>query len=247
MHPQILIMGHGHLASFITHEFNHKRYDFELMATYRNPEKIACLKLAGIHFFKYDSLVNKIEPQLYEANIRWVIWNFPPINNYSQILRQFNQLQHENSNWIFISSTGIYRADNKNRDTLIDCENFLTNIKRKVTILRPAGLIDHLRHPIFTLCKIGNVKAALSPVNLVHTSDVAKAIWHVINNNLTNQQYDLVADQHPSKRDYYSFMAKKLSLNLPQFNDENSSQQVISNQKFKQTGFNFKDIFILDS
>jgi hypothetical protein len=254
MRPKILIMGFGHLARFIVQE----KTDLNYLATYRQAHKITDHLHSSIKFIHYEIAQTKLDSALLNWQADWVIWNFPPVVDYLDSLKQFDQLQSTETKWVFISSTSVYAdgiidekslkcAKTPNAQRLIEIEDWFTQLKRAVTILRPGGLIDHLRHPVYSLVKKVQVEGAQSPVNLVHTQDVAKAVFHVIEHELINDDFNLVSDQHPSKQEYYSTIAQQLKLSTPNFLNQNSLTKIVSAQKFMQTGFNFKDIYQLDS
>ena len=91
------------------------------------------------------------------------------------------------------------------------------NFADRSSIIRPAGLVGKDRHPANYLAgKVG----LLNPdnvVNLVHQDDVVCAIKTVIETNLWGQTLHLSALEHPTRSQYYTWAAEKLSLNPPNF------------------------------
>ena len=170
-----------------------------------------------------------------------ILISFPPSENYSlkleSILDQlgsFNQL-------IFISSISVFGpghideespklGKSKNALELIDAEKVIC--ERKGLIVRPGGLIDQKRHPKRFLKKVSKISKSESPVNLVHTADVASFLHFAIENNLTNDSFNLVCNDHPSKEEFYS----RFNLDCS-FDPIDSQKRIISNLKSIEAGF----------
>ena len=156
-------------------------------------------------------------------------------------------------NVIFISSTSVYGEDNLvvteetelNPDTesgkqLVQSEQLLlSNSNFKTTVLRFGGLIGEDRHPIRFLAGRKNIENPNAPINLIHQEDCIGIIIQIIqraqNDKLEwNETFNAVAPFHPSRREYYTQKALDLGLDLPEFNDDNSSfGKTISSSKIE--------------
>ncbi len=156
-------------------------------------------------------------------------------------------------NVIFISSTSVYGEDNLvvteetelNPDTesgkqLVQTEQLLQrNSTFKTTVLRFGGLIGEDRHPIRFLAGRKNIENPNAPINLIHQEDCIGIIIQIIqraqNDKLEwNETFNAVAPFHPSRREYYTQKALDLGLDLPEFNDDNSSfGKTISSSKIE--------------
>ncbi|GKX62657.1 NAD(P)-dependent oxidoreductase [Pragia fontium] len=158
---------------------------------------------------------------------------------------------------IFISSTSVYgegegevtedaprmpaRASGK---VLVDLEDWLHNLPNlQVDILRPAGLVGPERHPGRFLAGKQDLPGGNCAVNLVHQEDVITAIELLLAQPQGGHIYNLCAQVHPRKRDYYPAMAKKLGVDAPQFlaTDNDSLGRVINGQRIcQELGFEYQ-------
>jgi nucleoside-diphosphate-sugar epimerase len=156
-------------------------------------------------------------------------------------------------NVIFISSTSVYGEDNLivteetelNPDTesgkqLVQVEQLLqTNSNFKTAILRFGGLIGEDRHPIKFLAGRKNIENPIAPINLIHQDDCIGIILEIIKpvqstKLVWNETFNAVTPFHPSRREYYTQKAHDLGLDLPEFNDGNSSfGKTISSSKIE--------------
>ena len=235
---KILIMGLGHLASYLVHELNK---DYALWGTHRqvltNPVFDDLHKIefhAGNSFEKF--------PKGFDA----IIWNFPPIENYTSVLQAADKFFSDDIPWIFVSSTSVFSTGvaseiSKRKEChLTSLENQLKKLNRVVSILRPGGLVDEKRHPGNFFKERSLVTGAMTPVNLVHTFDVARFIHHVIKNNLWGDDYNLVSSQHQSKQEFYQQMLELKGYKGPKWSEKDSFQRIISNKKSIESGFHYQ-------
>jgi nucleoside-diphosphate-sugar epimerase len=172
-------------------------------------------------------------------------------------------------NVLFISSTSVYGdtssfdcaqddtlsvteetktcPDTESGKQLIQAEQLLqSNSNFKTTILRFGGLIGEDRHPIKFLAGRKNIENPNAPINLIHQQDCIGIILEILrqaqNDKLErNETFNAVTPFHPSRKEYYTQKAIDLNLDLPEFNDENSSfGKTISSTKIEQVlGYTF--------
>ena len=152
------------------------------------------------------------------------------------------------SKLLFISSTGVYRNTNRiiteadlpdptrppghalarieqflRRQTLLEC-----------TILRMAGLVGGDRHPGRFLSGRKNVPNPDAPVNIVHRDDAIGVISEVIRQHQWGEVYNVCADLHPTRRDFYTQQAHKDGLEAPTWQDSKmATYKIISNEKVR--------------
>lgn len=239
---KILIMGLGHLASFMSPEL---KQAYTVWGTHRRSSENA---LSDSVFDDLHKIVfhagNSFEefPQQFDA----IIWNFPPIENYADVLQDADEFFDANIPWIFVSSTsvfgeGIATEESERKDChLTSLENQLKTMSRAVSILRPGGLVDEIRHPGNFFKKRSLVTGAMTPVNLVHTLDVARFIHHFIQKKLWGEDFNLVSSEHPEKKDFYQQMLKLKGHEAPEWSEHNSVQRIISNEKSLASGFHYQ-------
>lgn len=151
---------------------------------------------------------------------------------------------------ILISSTSVYKDENDLCDESMlnaaynsENQNFLAeqNLRQlladKLTVIRMAGLVGGGRFPVVFMSKSGKEYTGNDPVNLIHQKDAVDLIQFVIQNDLFGKTINGCSNEHPSKKDYYSWMAEKLQIKAPNFTDSTSAKKIISNYLSKELGF----------
>lgn len=129
---------------------------------------------------------------------------------------------------IYTSSTGVYgNASGRVTETtptspttasalaVVAAEKLIGQSGIPATILRLAGLFGLDRHPGRWFGGKAELPDADAPVNLVHQTDVAKAIIAVLEQAAWNTTYNVCATNHPSRGDYYPHAAAELGLGVP--------------------------------
>ncbi|HRI28485.1 MAG TPA: SDR family NAD(P)-dependent oxidoreductase, partial [Chitinophagales bacterium] len=152
---------------------------------------------------------------------------------------------------IFVSSTSVYaplgRLVTEAYTALNTPDTASGRVLRKVeqlwlqndnpfttTILRMAGLVGGNRHPVKYLAGKTNLPNADAPVNLVHLHDCLAAVTLVLNNPPRSTVYNICADEHPTRQQFYTFAARKLGLEPPQFlSTKSAGFNIIDNSLFK--------------
>lgn len=131
---------------------------------------------------------------------------------------------------LFTSSTSVYGEVNgvvketsplnpqtHSAQELRDLEHWLHNLPgTSVDILRLAGLVGPHRHPGRFLAG-KTVSGGNHVVNLVHLDDVIAAITQLLQSPKGGHTYNLCAPSHPTKADFYPYMARQLGMTPPVF------------------------------
>jgi nucleoside-diphosphate-sugar epimerase len=134
-------------------------------------------------------------------------------------------------NILFVSTTSVYGDESR---TVTEQSSFSPNTQsgrinlaieqlatqyfsHNASVLRLAGLIGGTRHPAKFLAGKTNLANPEQVVNLIHQKDVIKAVHKVIDNRLWGDSFLLSATEHPTRKDYYTWAAKQLGLQAPQF------------------------------
>lgn len=157
---------------------------------------------------------------------------------------------------ILISSTGIYKESNQQMNENskeIKAEGALYRIericqikfKKSLTILRLGGLFGPGRNPVNFLTSKKVLENPRGRINLIHSEDCAKVIERIIEKDVTNKCYNVVMDDHPTKKEFYSTVALLAGKKEPNF-DVNGKRyyKVVSNERVKkELDFTFTDIF----
>jgi nucleoside-diphosphate-sugar epimerase len=143
---------------------------------------------------------------------------------------------------IQLSSTAVY----ENQDQIMDEEGPLqhqlpqTQFEKKIhhqhlMIIRLGGLIGYNRHPSRFFIGKSQVQGGNHPTNLIHRDDVIYVLTSLLaQNKFTPGFYNLVADEHPLKKDFYTYACEVIKQPAPHFNlEDRSRNKIISNQKIK--------------
>lgn len=239
---KIVVFGAGHLANVLFKSITPNQY--QIQATSKSGRTYN-----GIKSFQWE-IGDQFPSEMWdEADC--ILWAIPPKENYLLSLKKAHKKFTKKTPWIFISSTSVYLSGNISESSvrdgnqfLIDIENNLKDMDRKISIIRPSGLVDEKRHPKIFFKNSLEVKGGLNRANLVHTEDVARFIEFVIKHEYFGEDFNLVSDTNCSKKDFYSsFYGQNLK-----FLDEKVLDKIIQNDKSKSVGFkywypNLKDFF----
>ncbi len=234
LNMKLLIIGVGHLSKILLEEIQNDGTSLisSVSGTYRTKSKLEDLGLDDL--IAFDHAINSTNEKSYD----FVLFTLPPIDHYLEILEAASNAFSKTIPWIFISSTGVY-GNGRNAKVLVSIERFLQKLDRKVVIIRPGGLIDENRNPIFSLAKRDEVLAFNQTVNVVHTRDVARFIKYVIEKNIREGNFDLVSDDRMTKKEFYLPFFDLYNLKYPQFIDTQVESRRVSNSKSKEIGFEY--------
>ena len=239
---------------------------FRVNGSTTKTEKFPLLKAAGLQPFllRADGQVSgETLPEFFASDI--LLLNMPPGRGREKVeethpkeVRNVLELALSAGvkHLLFISSTGVYGDVNRivteadrpapsrpSTRALAAVENFLQRQTAiKVTILRLAGLLGGERKAGRFLAGKKMVDHPDAPVNLVHRDDCINVIYEVIRQGKWGEIYNVCADEHPKKRDFYTDKALKEGLEAPSFRTgDPPAFKIISNEKLKfELGFVFK-------
>jgi nucleoside-diphosphate-sugar epimerase len=110
------------------------------------------------------------------------------------------------------------------------------------TIVRFGGLIGYDRMPGRFLAGKKGIEGGEAPVNLIHRDDCVAIIHGIISQNLWGVILNACADEHPSRKDYYTAQSLRLGLEPPQFKESGKAGYKIVNcgRLKKLLGYRFK-------
>lgn len=150
---------------------------------------------------------------------------------------------------IFISSISVLPIKSGEFDEktpiesslLAEMEQWLLTLPIHCDILRLAGLVGKQRHPVYYLAGKSDLTGANQPVNLVHLDDCIQAICCLIDNPNGARIFHLCSPEHPTRQDFYTYIANKLQLAPLHFKLENQGlARVIVANKIEQLGFQYR-------
>lgn len=160
---------------------------------------------------------------------------------------------------IFISSTGVYGDSREPIDeegelrpardsgrALVAAENYLRGQEEiDLTILRCAGLIGGERKAGRFFAGKKNVAGGSARVNMVLRRDVIRVIEEILRQEVWGETFNVCADEHPTKREYYTRKAEEEGFEPPVFAPDSgeTAYKLVSNNKVKKRlGIEFSGI-----
>lgn len=218
--------------------------------------RLATLEKIGIQPFllNLNDESNDSLSELIQVDI--VMINFPPNTQSSrkpypdQLQLLSKQLQQAGVKKVmFTSSTDVYpqqgtlvsEADAtiiKPRFTdtpVLTLERIFTDcVDFDTTVLRFAGLMGPSYNGGAYLPG-RDIRGADDLINMVHQDDCIAIMHKIIRNDIWGETYNVVADQHPTKRDYYNQLCDSQGLERPNYVEGQTAYRIVSNQKLKKS------------
>jgi len=151
---------------------------------------------------------------------------------------------------ILASSTSVYPSVNgwvKEDDAeyiqsphsgivLLSLEDHFRNIESVDTLVFLfAGLYGPGRDPGRFFSNRQIVPGGRSPINMVHLEDCVRAIMKVIEAEPGRGIYNICADDHPLRKEFYTRAAKKTGGDPPRFSEEKADYKLVDNTLFRNT------------
>lgn len=253
----ISILGCGWLG-FSLGEFLVKA-GYEVKGSTTREEKLAAINTVGMKGYLLtvgEELKGERLDEFFQSEI--LILNIPPGRRQPDVERCFpKQVQRIVEaalgggvrRLLLVSSTGVYPANNQvvteeeelapgtaSGRALVAAEVYARGVEGlATTVLRLAGLVGGERHPGRWFAGKEGLSGGDVPVNLVHRDDVIAAIVAVLRQEKWGEVYQLSADEHPLKKEYYPLMARRLGLVEPVFSGEALlPYKVVGNEKIKK-------------
>lgn len=212
------------------------------------------LKLPDPEFMDFEMLLTD-----------YLVINMPPGRKNPNVLEDYpnavKQLLHVASQIksiekiVFISSTSVYgnisesvnenvypRPDTPSGKAVLAAEQLVMKSKTPFVILRFGGLAGPERHPGRFLSGRELSVSGDDPINYLHLEDAIGVIAYMLEHNVTNEIFNVVAPVHPSKKEFYEKMAITIGLSPPTFakSDGQSGKEVSVNYLLSKSKFTFK-------
>jgi len=165
-------------------------------------------------------------------------------DNYLQTLQKITYLAKPACNIILMSSTSVYREFDEDVDEMTkitkstlqkDAEDLLLSLRDNVLILRLGGLMGDDRIA-GKWKKISTFSDGL--VNYIHKSDVINITRKMIEEDVINGIYNLVAPKHPLRSEVHKKNSEKFSLTLGTF-EGMTKRKVLSEALVKRLNYSF--------
>lgn len=169
-----------------------------------------------------------------------IVLNIPPFEGQ---LKWFESWEWDFSKQIiFVSSTSVYvdTAGVVDENSELQAGNLSAEeawIQKKFSrhaILRAGGILGPKRHPGRILSGRKDIGKGHHPVNLIHVDDLRGVILNLINSERPGI-FNVVSDEHHSRKDFYQDFCRRQSLALPEFDESDDSLgKIVSNEKLKE-------------
>ena len=227
----IKLLGAGWLGTSLAHSLS-KSYDCTVSV--RSEEKKQRLQNEGLQVeivaIKEDTIV---DDSLFFSNTELLIVSLTPIAlpYFEQVVQAIEQ-NHIKKVLLF-SSTGIYTdcegwvTENsdlhleipkvKHLKTIEDL--FLLNPNFDCSVLRFGGLMGKDRHPVKFLAKKEVIDEGNEPVNMISDQEIISIIEQLITKEIPNDVFNVVTNDHRTKKDFYTEAALERGLQLPPFTE----------------------------
>lgn len=256
---RISVIGCGWLGLPLAVELVKRNYKVKGSTT--QIEKLDLLQKASIEAY-HLKLSDKLyidDPSLFDSDL--IIINIPPGRGDESIISTYRQKVRllidefktkEIVRIIFISSTGVYQNTLSTVDETLSCqpdkpsgkavlagEQVIQDSGLHHTILRMSGLVGGSRQPGNWFKGKHDLPGGDTPVNMVHQKDCIRSIIQVIESSKHEDNiYNICADNHPVKKDFYHQQSVNIEVDPPSFLRGVLPHKIVSNQKFK-TNYDF--------
>lgn len=203
----------------------------EVFGTCRSEEKKQLLRQKGLSADIWEFGGHVTCPDwLKEIDVLMI--TLPPGGNYPrwhEAIRMLVNVVGAQTKVLITSTTGVYRMGLKrsisivtekedlSENPLLEAEQIVQQSQRPNVIFRLAGLVGGSRQPGRFLAGKKDVADPLAPVNLVHREDVVAAIVKAITLDISDLVINVCCDEHPTKQAFYTQMALKAGLEVPEF------------------------------
>jgi len=175
------------------------------------------------------------------ASSPWInFWLPPHTKDYLQILKSIVDNLGAHTLFTFVSSTSIFGLQEKliledtlpdpqseNAQLLVDAETYIKNTLRRYHIIRLAGLVDEIRHPVYFLDKKSPLQDGHVGVNLIHSFDAVSFIYHLANSKKFKRQNiitNLACSTHLPKNVFYKKIALSKNISAPDYTNQEYCQ-----------------------
>jgi nucleoside-diphosphate-sugar epimerase len=239
----ISILGSGWLGLPLAQFFKQNGYNVKASTT--SPNRLTELTITGLEAFLVDTenLCNTIDHFL-DSEILIINITSKNTEAFQQLITKIQKSPI--TKVIFISSTSVYKSNNKvvsesdlselnENNPLLTIEKlFQSCIDFETTVIRFGGLIGYSRNPGRFFAGGKTVRDPNGRVNLIHRDDCIGMIGAIIEKQAWGELFNGCSDTHPTKREFYTKAALESRNPVPQFDDSTSIPfKIISNEKAK--------------
>lgn len=264
---KISVLGCGWLGFPLAQQLIKKGHSVKGATT--SPEKLKKLEAEYIEPFLIRFTPQLENPEdvkpFWESEV--LILNIPPgrkrdnvVDFHTRQIRSVeNAVSHSSIKFVvFVSSTSVYpklpgavnetdavpgKAGRDSGNALLKAERMLMeNNTFETTVVRFGGLTGKDRNPVKHFAGRKDLSRGNAPVNMIHQNDCIAIIAQIIEEKITNEIFNAVSDEHPTREKYYTQASKNLGLEPPTFLEDNEKKhKLVNNEKLKShLGYAFK-------
>lgn len=186
-----------------------------------------------------------------------IVLAFPPgrtsPHEYPERCLEIARRSSETAHILLISSTGVY-PDEINTFTEKDlvlsgrelsppakAEYLLRQlIDDRLTVIRMGGLIGPERYPVRAMASGGKTYDGSVPVNVIHQKDAVGLIVFLIRRNHRGITVNACSPAHPPRGTFYTRMAEKMQLPIPDFSGTPSGGKIIDSGYSVRLGYHYR-------
>ncbi len=247
--PNIVILGAGWLGAELAEKLKVKGHSVQ--ATHK--QQSSSVKQTD-HYLSLQG--RDLIHNLTLKNAYWICCIPPKTPEYLILLKLILELasQLKYTGFLLCSSTGVYPDESNIYDEtsvltlatskkhlLHDAEISVLKREKLGKVVRLAGLMGPKRHPGKFVAGKELKSSALTSVNMLHQIDAVAGIIYLIENwQISEQIYNLVTPDHPTKGDFYKQACLLLNSEPPKFLAQNTEQRIVLGDKITELGFNYQ-------
>lgn len=213
-------------------------------------ENVAAIRDAGIDpFVLHTDKLTQADARFFDADV--LLISVPhraragKAEEYLLQIKAVIEAAHSGNvrNILQISTTSVYpdlnrevtEEDADHQNPIVQAENLIRESGIPATVLRLAGLFGPGRHPGKFLAGKTDLKGGDAPVNLIHLDDCIEIIRLIIARNIWNEVLNACADDHPTRKEFYTKAALELELPVPAFARNSAADyKIVSNTRLKR-------------
>ena len=264
---KIVLMGAGYVGISLLESLKDSHH--EIIITTTTKEKVEFLKSYGKEVFFLDSedlapfdlliknceaLIVLVAPKNSEAyketyfdTAKKIVSSLKNRKKPLYILYTSSTSVYENAGCQIVLETTPLCPLSDNGKILIETEKLYLNSEADLCVLRLGGIYGPKREFLnrakrFSSTLMGGTGD--EPTNSIHLNDIVAAITFCLDNHVTGV-YNLVNDDHPTRKVLYENLCRSIKIPPPLWNrDEPSTKKnssIVSNKKIKEKGFIFKE------
>lgn len=249
----VAIIGFGWLGKPLSIALKNNGYT--VFAGSRSEYKIKEINDLGLFGFKLTNTSNNVKIDLKSTQLKsidYLILTVPPsgFENYAHSLANLIMQFSDETKIIFTSSTGIYQDINskidesgpiiENHPVFLAEQQLMGISTNRLTIIRLAGLIGYNRHPVKYFVLKNCITKGSSPVNLVRSEDVIRAVLLILEKGFFGEVFNIVSEEHPSRNGYYIQASKYMFKTLLLAENDNPGKTIDGMKFVNRTGFSYK-------